>query len=1102
MRPLNLAERVSPNKVLHQLVSHKLQEEHDQLKLINNNKEDAESAAIDMKLQQMCVEAGLSPKSQSKVPRKGRKQNPEVQQAGRQIQKYRRKLGMPYAGSNCNGKIWFFVQHNVDVEILLDTEQSITVKLQFQDYSKDMVVTMVYAKCSEVERLQLWDNLYLLASNMTSPWLVGGDFNVLLNEEEKIGGQLVLPQEYEDFAFCLNSCELHEIPFKGSPFTWWNGRAANDCIFKRLDRMLYNDIFQNWFGQLEVEHLSRTGSDHAPLLVSCGDQVQKFIKPFRFLKFWVEHDNFLDFVKQQWDTVLTDDAFLSFKLKMKKLKTALSPWSKTTFGDIFKQLVIREEIVKIKEQLFEENPSEENRMVMQRAHAELKLYLHYEEEFWRQKARMDYFSEGDKNTRYFHSLQFTHEEVSEDSPILNNIQELIREEDNILLAEQPTMEEVQKVVFELNGDSACGPDGFSGIFYQKCWEVIKADVYSVVKAFFEGQTLPKSITHTHLVLLPKKNVVDTFSDMRPISLNNFINKVISRVVHDRLDKLLTRVISSNQSGFVKGRNIIENVLLTQEIVTDIRKRGKPANVVIKLDMAKAYDRAHGFFHSTRDVKQGDPLSPALFIIAAEVLSRALNSLFDQSSFVGYGMPKWSVDVNHPAYADDTIIFSSADSQSLQMIMDILQEYEKVSGQMINKRKSSFYLFSKVSQELSEQVETITGFVRGHFPFTYHGVPITHARKRKVDYTELLKKIKYRLQTWKGKLLSYGGKAVMITSVLQSIPIHVLSAIRPPKCVVWVSGLSMTHPKLYVLNSGGSLEPLALFGLISCGINTSWQINEQVEDVSELMTDGKWNISKLMQLFPEDIVQHIIQEIDIKYTSNEWDRPWWMMTSTGKFTVSSAWQLLRQKANFPGMNIPTIWHQMVQFFAGYKPTVICRIIEWRKPAPGICKCNTDGAAKGNPSPSFVAFCIRNEKGDLVYAAAKTLADGTNIVAEAEAIRMGLRHCVVKQLFPVIIETDSMTMKMILNDEWKVPWSISMLVDDIKRMMVDHTVSVEHIHRDGNGLADFFTNFVFGFAGSVQFHNFQELPSQAKRILNLEKRGIPNLRIRTIQDKAPD
>jgi len=167
---------------------------------------------------------------------------------------------------------------------------------------------------------------------------------------------------------------------------------------------------------------------------------------------------------------------------------------------------------------------------------------------------------------------------------------MVNEEDNIRIDALPDLEEVKEVVFSLDGTSSSGPDGLTGDFFQTCWRIVQSDLVDVVQAFFKGDTLPKSFTHTNLVLLPKKSIIKTFADLRPISLSNFINKVISKVIHGRLDGLLTNITSSNQSGFVKGRCIIENVLLTQEIVTDIRKRGKPANVVLKLHMSKAYDR--------------------------------------------------------------------------------------------------------------------------------------------------------------------------------------------------------------------------------------------------------------------------------------------------------------------------------------------------------------------------------------------------------------------------------------------------------------------------------------------------------------------------------
>lgn len=79
-------------------------------------------------------------------------------------------------------------------------------------------------------------------ANSNLSWLIGEDFNAILNEEEKIGGLPVTQQDVEDFAFCVNSCDLKEVPFKGNPYTWWNGRAGDDYIFERLDRILVNEL--------------------------------------------------------------------------------------------------------------------------------------------------------------------------------------------------------------------------------------------------------------------------------------------------------------------------------------------------------------------------------------------------------------------------------------------------------------------------------------------------------------------------------------------------------------------------------------------------------------------------------------------------------------------------------------------------------------------------------------------------------------------------------------------------------------------------------------------------------------------------------------------
>lgn len=167
---------------------------------------------------------------------------------------------------------------------------------------------------------------------------------------------------------------------------------------------------------------------------------------------------------------------------------------------------------------------------------------------------------------------------------------MINEEDNCMLGKILESKEVNKVVFNLNGDRSCGPDGLSGKFFQTSWGIVRLDIIRLVQNFFNSNSLPKSITHANLVLIPKKENIQSFLDIILTSLSNFVNKILSRITHDRVKGLLPFIIFYNTLGFVKGRSIIENVLLAQEMGTDIGKWEKPDNVIIKLNMAKAYDR--------------------------------------------------------------------------------------------------------------------------------------------------------------------------------------------------------------------------------------------------------------------------------------------------------------------------------------------------------------------------------------------------------------------------------------------------------------------------------------------------------------------------------
>lgn len=136
---------------------------------------------------------------------------------------------------------------------------------------------------------------------VTRGWL-GGDFSVILSEEEKLGGLDYTVQESIDFAQCISACALTEVNYTGSKYIWWNGRINHACIFERLDRILVNKELFNIFQHVEVQHDIRQGSDYAPLYLIYNSNKKNFPKPFRFLNFQCRHSNFKSIMEQNWKT--------------------------------------------------------------------------------------------------------------------------------------------------------------------------------------------------------------------------------------------------------------------------------------------------------------------------------------------------------------------------------------------------------------------------------------------------------------------------------------------------------------------------------------------------------------------------------------------------------------------------------------------------------------------------------------------------------------------------------------------------------------------------------------------------------------------------------
>ncbi|KAK6131702.1 hypothetical protein DH2020_034499 [Rehmannia glutinosa] len=666
--------------------------------------------------------------------------------------------------------------------------------------------TGVYGQPNVSERRAFWDSFKSLLPPTNEPWICIGDFNEVLQQHEFSGTRPRPPWQISLFRDAIEHCDLSDMGFFGPRYTW-NRLSIHPFTQRgRLDRSLCNPPFRAIFPRQKVTVIPSFTSDHCLLSVHINPQnslpsYRPKKRPIRFESYWIRSQDCKQVVHDSW---LSTPPALNEKLQ--HCLSGLTQWSRKKFGDL------NEKIQKCKtsiSNLEKKTITPQIHQELSALHGQLNVLMGLNDLKWKQRAKQHWYKNGDRNTSFFHAHASKRRDINHISMLSDNSGQTITEPAAIertivdyfedifssvspsrsdmqqalgrirprvtsdmadCLTQPYTIAEVVKAVKSMHPFKSPGPDGMSPIFFQKFWPIVGNDVATSVLDFLNKKTLISDLNSTHIVLIPKIKEPKLVSHFRPISLCN-------------------------------GRT-----------------SGKQGLMSIKLDMSKAFDRiewpfaiaalqALGFpppfidliriciytptfsfllngsqFGSVkphRGIRQGDPISPYIFIICAEVFSCILQDLQAAGKIHGIRINKHAPSVSHLFFADDTLLFGRATIEEATHLKFAINLFEQASGQRINFDKSGILFSPNTDHGVALQIAQILGIPIVSSHEKYLGLPSVIGKNKREVFRDIQDRVWKRIQGWKEKTLSQAGREILIKAVIQSIPTYAMSCFRLP-----------------------------------------------------------------------------------------------------------------------------------------------------------------------------------------------------------------------------------------------------------------------------------------------------------------------------------